>query len=458
MGKYALAKEVLLCRMLGEPYNFPAVAASLDAGMFAPPLNSDPIFGAILSQYAKAGRYDAYTVSSSVSTGMGTLQHLTELSQKHADTDLQTACDWFVRLHGQVVEMSLHNTAMSCLSKGLDAEGIRAEVERERKRLGAVATPDATEGFEEFHGELSGLIEGNIPDHPVKPALKSLRAHVQSWQPGEFVIVGGRTGMGKSYFAINELLANAKRGVPCCYVNLENTPKDVYWRFWQMLSGVEEGDFSRMSSDEHKMFLEHAETLKSLPIKIYNTGRDINRIVSVIRNDAHQRGTKFFVIDYIQLCSDKTIKGRVDMLEEISATCRALPLELKCAFMAVAQINRGAESSADKRPKLSDLKGSGALEQDASTVLLIYRPEYYDITEDENGDAYPPGFTEIEIAKGRKRGPGLIKARFDHIKGFYDTPAPEFIVPQRPPSPPAMNHATMNNNRREPVFEEKIPF
>ena len=167
--------------------------------------------------------------------------------------------------------------------------------------------------------------------------------------------------------------------------------------------------------------MEGWEWVKKCNIESYTPQRNLNAVLNTIRRDYYERGCQLAVVDYLQKIREGSFRGnRVDELAEISAELRQLANDLKIPIIVLAQINREAEKSADKRPSMADIRGSGDIEQDASTVLLLYRPGYYQIENDENALPYPENYADIYRAKGRDSGPGLVKCRFNEVFGFYD--------------------------------------
>jgi len=131
-----------------------------------------------------------------------------------------------------------------------------------------------------------------------------------------------------------------------------------------------------------------------------------------------EHGLDMIIIDYLQLMKtgDRALAGnRVLEIAEISRSLKALARELSIPVIALSQLSRGVEARPDKRPVMSDLRDSGAIEQDADSILMIYRDEYY------NPDTDMPGITEIHVRKNRNGPIGHCDLRFDKAKmRFYD--------------------------------------
>jgi len=179
------------------------------------------------------------------------------------------------------------------------------------------------------------------------------------------------------------------------------------------------------------------------------------KMISLVR----EHGVRLFVIDYIQLMQGKQTGNREQEIASITRMCKATAKELDVPIIELAQLNRDLEKRSDKRPQLSDLRESGSIEQDANIVMFLYRPEYYDITSDENNQPLKEGYTEIVIAKNRDGSLGIVKAIF---KGKYsrfedfETPIEEPIQECKPknltPNYNAERQYTPTNEQEDAPF------
>lgn len=236
------------------------------------------------------------------------------------------------------------------------------------------------------------------------------------WEPGVHVIAG-RPAMGKSAYAKGVMRGLVEQtGGLGVFISLEMPKEQLAMR---MLSAESKVPLARIrsgtvTSGEMSTLAEAAQALGRLPISLrFCPGATIQDIRSTIRRALRDQRLKFgkdlhlscVVVDYIQLARSL---GRTRE-EEVSAVSRALMHmagELTCPILALSQLNRGVESRSDKRPQLSDLRESGAIEQDAYTVQFLYRDEYYF---EDSADA---GLAEVIVAKGRNVQTGTVKVAF----------------------------------------------
>jgi replicative DNA helicase len=178
--------------------------------------------------------------------------------------------------------------------------------------------------------------------------------------------------------------------------------------------------------------------LKDLPFDIFSRENSLGSILGNIRRQ-YQKGLAFAVVDYLQLTEvESRSKGqnREQVVSEISRAFKNLTLELRIPIIALSQLSRAVEiRGGSKRPQLSDLRESGSLEQDADIVAFLYRPEYYNILEDETGQSLK-GKAEILVEKNRNGALGDARCDFNFKAGFYDAEpdrtASQFPAAERP--------------------------
>lgn len=414
--QYDKALELLACRMLAEPYNAHLVASEITPAMLIGTYGE--VVQECVRQYTEERRYSPQSVALALRRDKNSL---VAWAMRDAEIDLPAAWEMFFETFGQYVEQQIAESVAGWIRQGMGSEEIKTAGDKIRRDKGLAARLVSDDGKADFEKELIAAMDGRTIDYPVKTPLKTLSEHMPYFEPGEYCIVAGRTGMGKSYFGQNCILRASLDGVPSAYVNLENKPKHMQKRLWQMQTGVRfERNMGYITGQQRSEYSRAWNEVTNFPTRIFSPGRSLQQVCNAIRSEHYERGIQLAVIDYIQLMRSDSRRGRVDELAEISAELRELALSLNIALVVLAQMNRESEKAGDKRPTLTGIRSSGDLEQDATSVFLLYRPSYYLISEDEDGMAYPPEYADIFIAKGRETGPGFAKCRFNHILGFYD--------------------------------------
>ena len=233
------------------------------------------------------------------------------------------------------------------------------------------------------------------------------------FNPSDLVILAARPAMGKTAFALNLALNAAKSNKSILIFSLEMSSSQLFQRFIAMEAGIglqkirtgflSENDWGRMGLA--------SETLMKTQLNIADLP---NATVMEIRTIARRMKTAgkldMILIDYLQLIKGNSGKNenRQQEISDISRSLKGIARELDVPIIALSQLSRATEQRADRRPMLSDLRESGAIEQDADMVAFLYRDDYY------NEDSEAKGITEIIIGKQRNGPVGTVKLRFFH--------------------------------------------
>ncbi|MBF0359608.1 MAG: replicative DNA helicase [Oligoflexia bacterium] len=255
-------------------------------------------------------------------------------------------------------------------------------------------------------GELVGLSTGF--DH--------LDAKLLGLQAGQLIIVAARPGMGKTSLALNIAMNSIEHSkLPVAIFSLEMLASELSLRILSSYAKIDSKKLrtKNLYDNELKQLGATVQTLANYPIYINDDGgTTIFDIQSECRKIKAEHGLGIVIVDYVQLMKPHSATTfREQQIAEISRGLKVLSKELECPVMALSQLNRGVESRTDKRPTLSDLRESGALEQDADVVLLVYRDDcYYPDSSREKGIA------EIIIGKNRSGEAGVVKLGW---KGSY---------------------------------------
>ncbi len=245
-------------------------------------------------------------------------------------------------------------------------------------------------------------------------------------QPGDLVVLAARPSMGKTALALNiaEHVAVAE-GLPVIVFSMEMGASQLALRMVGSLGRIDQQRLrtGALRDDEWGRLSEAVETLGRVALFIDESpALTPTEVRARARRQARQCGQLgLIVVDYMQLMSGSSDSGdenRATVLGEISRGLKSLAKELKCPVLALSQLNRGVESRTDKRPMMSDLRESGAIEQDADVIMFIYRDEYY------NKDSKEPGVAEIIIGKQRNGPTGTERLVFLKPLTKFDNLAP----------------------------------
>jgi len=253
----------------------------------------------------------------------------------------------------------------------------------------------------------------------IPTGLRDLDNPIGGIFPGELWLIAGRPSMGKTALAVTMALGAAERGYGTCFVSAESLNNKLALRMLAKASGLENRNLRRgqVSDAELSCIIKGACGLNGLPFWLLDRERSWDRIKARIRElRLREKGLALVVIDYVGLLSAPVPKGeRYLELGKISSEAKGLAMELDLGILLLSQLNREVESRSDKKPRLSDLRESGCLEQDADVVGLLYREAYY------NGNPPHKELAELDIAKNRDGVTGVVKLRFQEgIVSFTD--------------------------------------
>lgn len=237
------------------------------------------------------------------------------------------------------------------------------------------------------------------------------------WQPADLVIVGGRPGMGKTAVAINMAFRAAKHyGKQVLFCSLEMSNAQCLTRMIAMVSSATGTNITASHLTEREWQMMHTTVPRELE-NMTNLVLDDTPQLTIMQLQSKAfrmkmtQGLDLIVVDYLQLMRGEGFNREAE-IGSISRGLKALAKFLNVPIIAMAQLSRGVETRGGaKRPSLADLRESGAIEQDADIVMFPYRPEYYGIKEDAEGNPLVPGYGELIVAKHRNGGLADIPCR-----------------------------------------------
>lgn len=261
--------------------------------------------------------------------------------------------------------------------------------------------------------------------------------YTAGWQKSDLVIIAGRPAMGKTSFALS-LARNiaVDYNKPIAFFSLEMNNVQLVNRLISNVCEIEGKKIlnGQLDDEEWSRLDKNVRKLQTAPIYIDDTpGMSIFELRTKARRLVREKGVEIIMIDYLQLMNANGARfgSRQEEVSTISRSLKGLAKELDIPVLALSQLNRtveGREGPDGKRPQLSDLRESGAIEQDADMVLFVHRPEYYRIFEDNNHNDLR-GKAQIIIAKHRKGGTGDVLlnfrgefTRFDNPTESHDSP------------------------------------
>ena len=229
-------------------------------------------------------------------------------------------------------------------------------------------------------------------------------------QPSDLIIIAGRPSMGKTALALNIGQNTAIRDkTPVAVFSLEMSKEQLVLRMLCSEARIEAQKIRSgfLKDTDWPKLATAASVLSQAPVYLDDTGAiSLLEMRAKARRLKAEKGLGLIVVDYLQLMRGRQTENREREISEISRGLKSLAKELNVPVVALSQLNRSLESRQDKRPMLSDLRESGAIEQDADVICFVYRDEYY------NEKSNDKGIAEIIIGKQRNGPTGMIKLRF----------------------------------------------
>jgi replicative DNA helicase len=267
-------------------------------------------------------------------------------------------------------------------------------------------------------------------DHEVKTGFRDLDEVMGGLVRSELTVLAGRPGMGKTSLALAFAMNASRAQRRVLFFSLEMSRRQVSHRLIAMTSGVSTQELRRpkLMRDSSWTHLAHAmSALHNSKLVIVDApSLSVMDIRSVARTCRAKHGLDLVAVDYLQLIKPaEKSHSREREVAVISANLKSISRELDVPVLCMAQLNRVNESQTDKVPRLSNLRESGAIEQDSDCVLFVHRAHYY-ATKDKDGDPVDPTFAEIYVAKNRNGPCGRIEVGWEEGKTlFYDPKAKE---------------------------------
>lgn len=260
----------------------------------------------------------------------------------------------------------------------------------------------------------------------VNTGFNVLNYETGGWQPSDLIVVAARPGMGKTAWALSGAVEEAKAGLKVLVFSLEMSAAQLVQRIASFEARIESSRLrdGRITDSDERELMKQAEALANLPLYIDDTPAiSVNDLRARARRHKMQHGLDIVFVDYLQLMTgsrDERTRGanREQEIASISRGLKATAKELDVPIVALAQLSRAVEARSDKRPQLSDLRESGAIENDADIVGFIFRPEYY-----ESDDPALSGVAEFILAKHRNGRLGPVQMQYEkEYTRFSDIP------------------------------------
>jgi replicative DNA helicase len=372
-----------------------------DTNVFYTPKNA-LVYEAILSLYKSSQGVDMMTVKTELQRigklkeagGGGYLVALTERvsSSAHIQNHAMLLMQMYVKRKS--IEVG-YNLAEQSYEEDTD---IFELLDGSYKELDKISDWLSIKQPKEIGDYLTEVLKTKADRAGIPTAVRDINLKLNGYQPSDLVIIAGRPAMGKTAYALNDALHQARLGYPVGIFSLEMSARQLTARLFANYAGIDSNKLAigTLSQSEMDVAVSLRTSFNKLPL--YIDDEPFLTLLSLkikAKKWVREKGVKVIYIDYLQLISNSQ-RGRTrdQEISEISRTLKGLAKELDIPIIALSQLSRTVETRGDKRPMLSDLRESGAIEQDADNVLFLYRPEYYGIPQWEDNT---PTTNEVEV-------------------------------------------------------------
>ena len=377
------------------------------------------IFEAILALYNSNEPLDAVTVSEELRRRdylekIGGIAYLTGLIDMVPGVSNISYYASIVEEHGLRRSLIKAGSVVSELAFHTEDE-IATVLDRAEQHIFSVAEKRAAKGmvfigplFGEVLGKVAEL-DGSDPVTGLATGFRDLDKLVGGLHSANFIVIAARPSMGKSTLALNMASNVAMRGKTVAIFSLEMSKEEIVQRMLCSVGGVDSRQLRTGALDDRgwERVTNAANKMFRAPIFVDDSSIvNVTDIRAKCRRVERSHNLDLVVVDYLQLMQGNSRENRQQEIAEISRGLKNLAIELGVPIIGVSQLNRSSEQREEKRPRLSDLRESGALEQDADIVMFIYRDEYYRKDTDQKGVA------EVHVAKHRSGETGTIKMTF----------------------------------------------
>ncbi len=432
-------EEVVLGAMMMEKSAVNAVIDVLQPESFYVEAHGE-VFRAIQSLFNKSEPIDLLTVTEQLRMD-GKLDMLGG-SHRVAELTTRVASSANVEFHARIIaqkhiQRELIRVSNTIIEKAYDeTSDVFDLLDEAESKLFEVAEGNIRKSYESMGVVMKQALEDieaarNNEDgvSGVPSGFHDLDKITGGWQRSDMIVLAGRPGMGKTAFVLSMARNMAvDHQIPVAVFSLEMSSVQLVQRLISSETEINSDKFRKGNLEEHEyqQLYSRVGKLSDAPLFIDDTpGLNIFELRAKCRRLKAQHGIDLVVVDYLQLMSAGSEKGnREQEISSISRSIKSIAKELDVPIIALSQLSRNVETrGGDKRPLLSDLRESGAIEQDADIVAFIYRAEYYGITEHPDG-IDTTGLAELILAKHRHGALDTIKMKFvQRLAKFnnYDT-------------------------------------
>lgn len=426
------AEQAVIASLILDPEKLIEVEELLQPHFFYIPTN-EKIYEALIEMRRRKMKIDLITIKEyfthiGILEEVGGIEYIADLYE--AIPTSENALAYAQIIHNKFVIRETIKRANDIMNEAYNTVDSMELVEHAEKEIFSLSKLMRSDDFvnwgdliNETYQKIAALKNsGNKRMTGLHTGFSNLDYKTSGLQKSDLIVIAARPSVGKTAFALNlarNVATNKENNnASVAFFSLEMSAEQLLIRLVAAESRVEiqKVKTGNLDDDEQTRFSHAMNALSGLNMFIDDTaGIKIGDLKSKCRKLKLEKGLDLVVIDYLQLITtSKRIENRQQEVSEISRELKALAKEINVPVIALSQLSRGVEQRVDKKPMMSDIRESGAIEQDADIIMMLYRPEYYaNQLDGEEVEEYYDGKTELNLVKHRNGETGEIEFKFE---------------------------------------------
>tara|TARA_R100000773_G_scaffold17822_1_gene16167 strand:- start:3069 stop:4391 length:1323 start_codon:yes stop_codon:yes gene_type:complete len=415
----------LIGKIMSNPKDYYDCHSLISENIFKDPLNKR-IYKVISSKLDSGLKADMMDISSSIKDPLVDLRVAECISSDHYGYITKKIVLYLSQEEKKGKLKSLVESTSKKIDSGDDLFNILEFVEEQLKSISEVRgsdIPDIKKQLKKLHDDINRRI--NSEDMiGIATGFQSVDKFTGGWQETDLIVIGGASSMGKTSLGLAFSYNCAKMDIPTAIFSYEMGDTQLLQRLVSLESEVNNRYIMKGTIENNELMRIHKAIGKLENTTLFIDeckNSSLKYLLNKIRQYVITKDVKFFLVDYLQLVK-ATGSSREQEVAVVARELKNIAKELNVTVVALSQLSRGVERRDGCRPTLSDLRESGEIEQASDIVMLVYRPEYYGIMNDDSGSS-TQGLVDLIFAKGRNIGTGTLPL---HFKKEYT----KFIDPQ----------------------------
>ena len=404
----------LIGKLLNNPKDYYDYHSQLSDSIFKDPLNKK-IYKVISNHLDKGDKVDMITISSSIKDSLVDIRVAECMSSDYYAYITGNMVAYLSQEDKKIRLKKLTETMTNRIDRGDDLFDMLDFMEAEIKSISEIRgsdIPDIKEQLKVLYSDIKRRMESD--DMVGLPTgFQSLDKFTGGWQETDLVVIGGASSMGKTSLGLAFCYNCVKAGIPTAVFSYEMGDTQLLQRLVSLESEVNNRYIMKgsLEGDEFTRVNRAIGKLENTCLYVDECkDSSLRYLLNKIRQYVITKDVKFFLVDYLQLVKASGA-SREQEVAVVARELKNIAKELNITVVALSQLSRGVERRDGCRPSLSDLRESGEIEQASDIVMLVYRPEYYGIMNDDSGRS-TEGLVDLIIAKGRNIGTGTLPLVF----------------------------------------------